>query len=261
VPQDASAFAGNFYIPNVSDGAGGSIPKTGGKKQKEDKELPSQALKLAEAGEEIVETEWGPYTKKAADAGKKKGQNNLKCKAAQGGGQRCEGSVDIEFTKAYDTKDGARTKVTGDANKVITYVSQIDAGYKTLVELSDRWDEYMDAGDGDVVRRRLGTVGDKSPLHNVRKAFEGALMAIGKLPTDKVDEDTLDWLDENSTAILNLIAEVDSNLYSTAFVGTEETSDVLRAQGKTVTLTSPCPQLATHQHSPHMHARHARLYF
>ena len=138
-----------------------------------------------------------------------------------------------EFTKAYDTKDGARTKVTGDANKVGTYFSQIDAGYKTLVELSDRWDEYMDAGDGDVVRRRLGTVGNKSPLHNVRKAFEGALTAIGKLPTDKVDEETLDWLDENSTAILNLIAEVDSNLYSTAFVGTEETSDVLRAQGKT----------------------------
>jgi hypothetical protein len=38
----------------------------------------------------------------------------------------------------------------------------------------------------------------------------------------QVDEDTLEWLDENSTAILNLIAEVDSNLYSTAFVGTEE---------------------------------------
>jgi len=29
-------------------------------------------------------------------------------------------------------------------------------------------------------------VGNKSPLHNVRKAFEGALTAIGKLPTDKV---------------------------------------------------------------------------
>jgi len=126
-----------------------------------------------------------------------------------------------------------RTKVTGDPNKVDTYFSQIDAGYKTLVELSDRWDEYMAAGDGDVVRRRLGTVGDKSPLHNVRKAFEGALTAIGRLPIEKVDAETLDWLDENSTAILNLIAEVDSNLYSTAFVGTEETSDVLRAQGKT----------------------------
>jgi len=43
-----------------------------------------------------------------------------------------------------------RTKVTGDPNKVDTYFSQIDAGYKTLVELSDRWDEYMAAGDGDV---------------------------------------------------------------------------------------------------------------
>jgi hypothetical protein len=33
--QDAYAFVGNFYIPNVSDGAGGSISKTGGKKEKE----------------------------------------------------------------------------------------------------------------------------------------------------------------------------------------------------------------------------------
>jgi len=185
------------------------------------------------AGEEIIETEWGPYTKKAANASKNKGNSNLKCKASIGGGSTCQGSQNIEFTKAFDTKDGARTKVTGDANKVKTYFSQIDAGYKTLVELEERWDEYMAAGDGDVVRRRLGTVGDKSPLHNVRKAFEGALTAIGRLPIDKVDADTLDWLDENSTAILNFIAEVDSNLYSVAFVGTDETGDVLRAQGKT----------------------------
>ena len=68
--------------------------------------------------------------------GKKKGANNLKCKAAIGGGQTCEGSKEVEFTKAFDTKDGARTKVTGDANKVSTYFSQIDAGYKTLVELA-----------------------------------------------------------------------------------------------------------------------------
>jgi hypothetical protein len=33
--QDAYAFVGNFYIPNVSDGAGGGISKTGGKKEKE----------------------------------------------------------------------------------------------------------------------------------------------------------------------------------------------------------------------------------
>jgi len=233
-PQDAAAFVDNFYIPNVSDGAGGSISKAKAKgKAAAEKPPPAQVLALAEEGEEIIETEWGPYTKKAAEAGKKKGAGNLKCKAAIGGGQTCEGSKELEFTKAYDTKDGARTKVTGDKNKVSTYFSQIDAGYQTLVELADRWDEYIAAGDGDVVRRRLGTVGDKSPLHNVRKAFEGALTAIGKLPPDVVDEETLDWLDENSTAILNLIAEVDSNLYSTAFVGTEETSDVLRAQGKT----------------------------
>lgn len=42
-------------------------------------------MELAEAGEEIIETEWGPYTKKAADSAKKKGASNLKCKAAIGG--------------------------------------------------------------------------------------------------------------------------------------------------------------------------------
>jgi len=234
-PQQAGAFVDNFYVPGVSDGAGGSIAKSP-KKAKAEKPTPQAVLALeAEGEEEVVETEWGPYTKKARDSAKAKGikDKNLRCRAAQGGGQTCEGSIEIEFTKAYDTKDGAKTVVTGDKNKVSTYYSQIDAGYKTLVELADRWDEYMDAGDGDVVRRRLGTVGNKSPLHNVRKAFEGALTAIGKLPAEKVDGETLDWLDENSTDILNLIAEVDSNLYSTAFVGTEETQDVLRAQGKT----------------------------
>ena len=57
----------------------------------------------------MVETEWGPYTKKARDSAKAKGikDKNLRCRAAQGGGQTCEGSIEIEFTKAYDTKDGA----------------------------------------------------------------------------------------------------------------------------------------------------------
>jgi hypothetical protein len=35
-------------------------------------------------------------------------------------GQTCEGSQEIEFTKAYDTKDGARTKVRRRANTTST---------------------------------------------------------------------------------------------------------------------------------------------
>jgi hypothetical protein len=86
VPQDAAAFADNFYIPGKSDGAGGSIEKRSKSKAAEkEKALPAKAMELAEAGEEIIETEWGPYTKKAADSAKKKGNSNLKCKAAIGG--------------------------------------------------------------------------------------------------------------------------------------------------------------------------------
>merc|ERR1711966_87321 len=87
-----------------------------------------------------------------------------------------------------------------------------------------------EAGDGDVVRRQLGTVGNKSPLHNVRKAFEGALKVAAKSPDFEPDD--LDALDDEFNAILQGIAEVDYNLYSTAFVGTAEVADKLRADGK-----------------------------
>jgi len=154
--------------------------------------------------------------------------DKLKCKAQVGGGQKCE-TKEIEFTKAYDTS-GATTKITGDPNKMGTYYSQIHAGLETLEELDQRWDSYIEAGDGDVVRRRLGTVGNKSPLHNIRKAFEGALKVAAKSPV--VEEQTLDELDVDFNAILQGIAEVDYNLYSTAFVGTDETASKLRADGK-----------------------------
>jgi len=156
-------------------------------------------------------------------------ESGLKCKAAIGGGQTCAGSKEIKFTKAYDTA-GSTTKVTGDPKKMATYYSQIHAGLETLEELDEKWDGYIEAGDGDVVRRRLGTVGNKSPLHNIRKAFEGALKVAAKSPVLEPEE--LDALDEDFNAILQGIAEVDYNLYSTAFVGTDETASKLRADGK-----------------------------
>jgi hypothetical protein len=44
--QDAYAFVGNFYIPNVSDGAGGSISKTGRKQEKEANETTSLNIRF-----------------------------------------------------------------------------------------------------------------------------------------------------------------------------------------------------------------------
>jgi len=64
---------------------------------------------------------------------------------------------------------GCCVQLTGDKNKLSTYFSQINAGLLTLVDLDERWDQYIASGDGDGVRRRLGTVGSKSPLHNIRK--------------------------------------------------------------------------------------------
>ena len=99
-PRDAAAFVENFYVPGVSDGAGGSISKTSKKAMapggiEDGKPPPPQVLALEAEGEEVVETEWGPYTKKARDAAKKKGTGNLKCRAAIGGGQTCEGSAEV----------------------------------------------------------------------------------------------------------------------------------------------------------------------
>ncbi|EKX41636.1 hypothetical protein GUITHDRAFT_164343 [Guillardia theta CCMP2712] len=157
-------------------------------------------------------------------------KEELKCRAAIGGGQRCEGSKNVEFKKAFETVAGGQVKVTGDPNKVSTYLSQIDAGYQTLVELQEKWDGYIAAGDGDVIRRRLGTVGNKSPLFNIRKAFEGAMKACAR--RSDISGEELDELEEEFNIILSLIAEVDYNLYSTGYVGTDETASTLRENGK-----------------------------
>ncbi|KAJ1492854.1 hypothetical protein T484DRAFT_2871927 [Baffinella frigidus] len=154
----------------------------------------------------------------------------LDCRAQIGGGTKCNNQKkEKEFVKAYDTT-GTQTKVTGDKNKMSTYYSQIEAGYETLVDLGDRWDAYVAAGDGDVIRRRLGTVGTKSPLHNILKAFEGALMVAAKSP--EFEQEQLDALEADSNIIMQGIAEIDYNLYATSFVGTEEIAGGLRGDGR-----------------------------
>lgn len=149
-------------------------------------------------------------------------------KGSNQGGVQCESKA-LEFTPAYSTA-GTATKITGDPRRMTTFFSQIEAGYKQLEQLSERWDVYAGAGDGDVVRRLLGTVGNKSPLHNIRKAFEGAVKVAATSPL--IEPEQFEDLDTYYNAALSGIAEIDYNLYSTAFVGTEETANKLRGEGR-----------------------------
>mmetsp|Transcript_32474 Transcript_32474/g.63444 ORF Transcript_32474/g.63444 Transcript_32474/m.63444 type:complete len:279 (-) Transcript_32474:353-1189(-) len=169
-------------------------------------------------------------------ASKEESKETLKCRAvanngAAMGGTECTGVQELEFTRAFETK-GTATKLTGDKDKLSTYYSQINAGYLTLVDLEGRWDQYVASGDGDVIRRRIGTVGSKSPLHNIRKVFEGAVVAVSKNPD--VDPETFDELDELFNGLLESIFQIDYNLYSTAFVGTQEIAGGLRVDAKGV---------------------------
>jgi len=150
---------------------------------------------------------------------------------AEMGGTVCKGTLELDFQRAYVTT-GTATKITGDAKKLATFYSQINAGLLTLQDLYDRWDDYVASGDGDVVRRRLGTVGNKSPLHNIRKVFEGAVKVALNSPI--IEQEEFEELDELLNATIAGIAEVDTNLYSTAFVVTQETSGQLRDKGKVV---------------------------
>merc|ERR1711966_156031 len=52
---------------------------------------------------------------------------------------------------------------------------RIKAGYETFVDLLENWGKYAGEGkeavNGDNVRRQIGTVGNKSPLFNIRKVL------------------------------------------------------------------------------------------
>jgi len=158
---------------------------------------------------------------------------NCKAKANNGaamGGTVCEGVEELKFQRAYETK-GSATKLTGPKDKLSTFYPQINAGYITLVDLNDRWDQYNESGDGDVIRRRIGTVGSKSPLHNIRKVCEGAVKCVSRKP--ELNAEQFDELDELLNSLMGSIDEIDYYSYSTAFVGTQETADNLRNDAKT----------------------------
>ncbi|KAJ8903495.1 hypothetical protein NDN08_004601 [Rhodosorus marinus] len=129
----------------------------------------------------------------------------------------------------YSVKGSAFTKVQGDPKKLETWLPQIEAGYDTLVNLESNWNNATKDYDGDIVRRALGTVGVKSPLFNVKKAFEGAWNS--KKLAD-IDIDELEELQDLTDSILNQIASVDFQLYSVNFTELNPTKQRLVEQGK-----------------------------
>ena len=211
-------------LPNRAATRSGATALQCRSEEPDNKQTRSAFLRLAAATAFAASQSAGVLPAWAQAAG------GLDCRAQVGGGTKCKDQKkEVGFVKAYDTA-GTSTKVNGDKNKMSTYSSQIQAGYETLVDLGERWDAYVAAGDGDVIRRRLGTVGTKSPLHNIRKAFEGALKVAAISPL--FEEEQLDALEFDSNKIMQGIAEIDYNLYATGFVGTEEVAGGLRGDGR-----------------------------
>lgn len=106
---------------------------------------------------------------------------------------------------------------------------QIEAGYKTLLDLRDNWEAKTGAYDGDVVRRDLGTVGVKSPLFSIRKTFLKAWQVIAETSSD---EELIERLESEWNDVLDKISSVDFQLYSVGFTELRETKDSLVTQGR-----------------------------
>lgn len=117
----------------------------------------------------------------------------------------------------------------GDPNKVETYMPQIEAGYKALVDLERDWEAKTKNYDGDVVRRVLGTVGVKSPLFNIRKPFLKSWQIISQQSSDF---DLIERLEGEWNDVINGISSVDFQLYSVSFTELQESKESLIRQGK-----------------------------
>lgn len=106
---------------------------------------------------------------------------------------------------------------------------QIKAGYETLLNLRDNWEEKTKAYDGDVVRRELGTVGVKSPLFSIRKVFLKAWQLVAQ---ESSDQELIERLESEWNDVLDKISSVDFQLYSVGFTELLETKDSLVTQGR-----------------------------
>lgn len=106
---------------------------------------------------------------------------------------------------------------------------QIEAGYEALVNLEKNWDLKTRDFDGDVVRRVLGTVGVKSPLFNIRKAFLKSWQIIAE---SSKDYELVDRLESEWNDVVTGISAVDFQLYSVSFTELEENKLTLIENGK-----------------------------
>eukprot|EP00183_Erythrolobus_madagascarensis_P005909 CAMPEP_0185845816 /NCGR_PEP_ID=MMETSP1354-20130828/1681_1 /TAXON_ID=708628 /ORGANISM="Erythrolobus madagascarensis, Strain CCMP3276" /LENGTH=276 /DNA_ID=CAMNT_0028545869 /DNA_START=1 /DNA_END=831 /DNA_ORIENTATION=+ len=130
----------------------------------------------------------------------------------------------------YDDKKVSVPVSAAMGSPLEKFLPQIDAGLDTLLELQREWDAKTEALDGDVVRRYLGTVGVKSPLFKIRKAFEGAWRALSELPS--VSDETLEEVNELYNKVLDGISAVDFQLYSVNYTELTPTKLNLVKQGK-----------------------------
>ena len=96
----------------------------------------------------------------------------------------------------------------------LEYEQQILAGYDKLEELVLKWDKLED--HGDAVRRYLGTVGTKSPLFKLDRAFRCIREDIFAGEERYADLDALEFA-EQSQAVLDGIKNSDFLAYSSIF--------------------------------------------
>eukprot|EP00178_Gracilaria_changii_P010462 TRINITY_DN304_c0_g1_i1.p1 TRINITY_DN304_c0_g1~~TRINITY_DN304_c0_g1_i1.p1 ORF type:complete len:212 (+),score=29.73 TRINITY_DN304_c0_g1_i1:308-943(+) len=135
----------------------------------------------------------------------------------------------------YSAETKSEFTLSGDPKKLETYLPQIEAGYQTLVDLERNWEAKTKDFDGDVVRRILGTVGVKSPLFNVRKAFLKSWQIVAETSSDN---DLIERLESEWNDVLDGISAVDFQLYSVSFTELTESKLSLIKQGrKTLTDT------------------------
>ncbi|CEM39206.1 unnamed protein product [Vitrella brassicaformis CCMP3155] len=123
-----------------------------------------------------------------------------------------------------------RSALAGDVPRgapALEYIARIQNGYLALKELLDKWGTVAAKGDGDAVRRYLGTVGTYSPLFQINRAFEGVLQALSKGDDSLGDVDVLEY-GESYNLVLEGLRQTDYLAYSNNFaMAVGDTKDYL----------------------------------
>lgn len=126
------------------------------------------------------------------------------------------GNIDITLDKSQSLKLHHHKVANAAESKPSSreYEQQIVAGYDKLEELLAKWDKLED--HGDAVRRYLGTVGTKSPLFKLDRAFRCIREDIFAGEERYADLDALEFA-EQSQAVLDGIKNSDFLAYSSIF--------------------------------------------